>query len=196
MCGRFFQVCEGFESWEQLGMDGGRLALEPADEIRPSQLVSAVLEFDGKLCLRRMQWGLPHSGLSRPVINARSETLADKPMFRQALAHRRCLIPASGWFEWRREGAHKRPYRFEAPSPLFSFAGLWWPPAQSLPNGAVVLVTRGATPSLSKYHHRMPVALLGAGARNWLQRGEISGALEAFRVAALPSTGPTQGQLF
>lgn len=200
MCGRFFQACDGYDTREQLGMDGGTLELEPQREVRPTQLVSAVLELDGQLSLRQLQWGLPHPGLSRPVINARSETLADKPMFCQALAHRRCLVPASGWFEWRKEGSGKQAYRFSAPvsvpRPLFSFAGLWWPPAESLPNGALVLITQAATPCLSQYHHRMPVALLGPSARAWLQRGELGGGLSTFDVSAHPGGGPTQGQLF
>ncbi|BDY03781.1 SOS response-associated peptidase [Ferrimonas sp. YFM] len=198
MCGRFFQACDGYDTRDQLGMNGGTFELEPQGEIRPTHLVSAVLELDGQLSLRQFQWGLPHPGLSRPVINARSETLAEKPMFRQALARRRCLIPASGWFEWRKEGSGKQAYRFSAPrpAPLFSFAGLWWPPAESLPNGAVVLITQAATQNLSEYHHRMPVALLGAPARAWLQSGELGAALSCFDVAAHPGGGPAQGQLF
>ncbi len=177
-------------------MDGGTFELVPQEEIRPSQLVSALLELDGQLSLRRFQWGLPHPGLPRPVINARSETLAEKPMFRQALAHRRCLVPASGWFEWRKEGSGKQAYRFSASRSLFSFAGLWWPPAESLPNGAVVLVTQAATPALTDYHHRMPVALIGAPARAWLQSAELGSGLLSFHVLAHPGGGPTQGQLF
>ncbi|SDI98317.1 Putative SOS response-associated peptidase YedK [Ferrimonas sediminum] len=198
MCGRFFSLATGFDSCEQLGMDGLSFLLDACDDIRPSQLLGGVTLNQGQLQLRQLQWGLSHPSLSRPVINARSETLAEKPLFKEAYASRRCLVPASGWYEWRTEGGRKQPYRFVSARPLFSFAGLWWPATTSRPDGALVLVTQAATESLKAYHHRMPVLVRGAAARDWLQQGRMPQRLpDPVSVTAYHSTGqPIQGQLF
>ncbi|USD38406.1 SOS response-associated peptidase [Ferrimonas sp. SCSIO 43195] len=198
MCGRFFSQATGFDSREQLGMDGLSFQLDARDDIRPSQLLAGVTLDQDRLQLRQLQWGLSHPSLSRPVINARSETLAQKPLFKEAYAHRRCLVPASGWYEWRTEGARKQPYRFATGRPLFSFAGLWWPVTPARPQGALVLVTQAATESLQAYHHRMPVLVRGAAARNWLQQGQMPPPLaDPISVSAYhPKGQPIQRRLF
>ena len=98
--------------------------------IAPSQPILAVVN-DGKFKLKFFQWGLIPSWAKDPamgnrMINARAETLAEKPAYRSAFKRRRCIIPADGFYEWRKTGTSKQPYCFEVnDGQLFAFAGLW-----------------------------------------------------------------------
>ncbi|WP_423824093.1 SOS response-associated peptidase [Salinisphaera sp. SPP-AMP-43] len=129
--------------------------------------------------LEAMYWGFIPSWDDigkRPVINARSEKCEGR-FWRQAFARRRCLIPASWWYEWQPQEHGKQPYAIQPSSgEPFCFAGIWaWP--KSLPGNhraagqaGCAIVTREAVPELASIHSRMPVALTEAGARRWLAR--------------------------
>lgn len=122
-------------------------------------------------------WGLIPTWAKDPaigpkLINARSETLDQKPSFRQAFQKRRCLIPANGFFEWqKRDDGEKQPYFFTADqTPLFAFAGLWesW---QSPDKGVIetcTILTQPATPEIAQIHSRMPVTVKPEFADQWL----------------------------
>jgi putative SOS response-associated peptidase YedK len=123
-----------------------------------------------------MRWGLvPHwadsPAIGAKLINARAETAADKPAFRDALARRRCLIPASGFYEWKREGKLRRPfYVRRADRRLLVLAGLWerWKP----PGGdwliSCSIVTTAANPPVAAIHDRMPVVVSREDHERWL----------------------------
>lgn len=125
-----------------------------------------------------VEWGLVPPWMkqrptSRPMINARSETVADKPAFRAAYRRRRCLVPASGWYEWRSVGpGPKQPVFIHVPdAPLIAFAAIWerW----HGPDGGnwletVAIVTRPALPSLAPLHPRMPLVLHPGDYAPWL----------------------------
>jgi len=124
----------------------------------------------------RMRWGLIPGWWSQPnlptaTINARSEEAAVKPMWRSALRHSRCLVPALGWYEWRVEPAGKVPYyiHLRGSAGLY-FAGLWseWknPAGELQPSFAIL--TRAASPELAPLHDRMPVVLPPAAWDDWL----------------------------
>ena len=116
-----------------------------------------------------MKWG--YSGYGNTVINARSETAFEKPMFRKSMQERRCLLPASGYYEWRRTpsgGKSKQKYAlYRAGQPTIFMAGLWREEqGERLP--VFVILTKAAGPGIADIHDRMPVILPEAGFRRTL----------------------------
>jgi putative SOS response-associated peptidase YedK len=151
--------------------------------IAPSQPI-AVVSNDGPPQVQFFRWGLVPSwakdaAIGNRMINARSETLAAKPMFRTALKRRRCLIPADGFYEWKRlpDGKTKVPMhiRLKGGKP-FAFAGLWdrWtaPDGSELPT--CTIITGKPNELVRSIHDRMPVILTGQACRDWIAPGEIS----------------------
>jgi putative SOS response-associated peptidase YedK len=129
-----------------------------------------------------MKWGLvPHwtrdlRTAKRPI-NARAETLSEKPSFAGLLKNRRCLVPASGFFEWKKEGSKKIPFYLHLPkSPLFAFAGLYdrW----NDPEGKLILtytiITSEPNDLVAKIHNRMPSILLRDNEDRWLSKSPLS----------------------
>ena len=180
MCGRFTLTADISalqESFPWLGIPPG---LEPRYNIAPTQPV-AVVPNDGKNRLDFYTWGLIPSWAKDPsigsrMINARAETLAEKPSFRSAFRRRRCLVLADGFYEWRSDGGKSKTpmyIRLEDGSP-FAFAGLWeiW----NAPDGSQVLstaiITTEPNPLMAKIHNRMPVILPERAYPLWLQAGE------------------------
>jgi putative SOS response-associated peptidase YedK len=107
-----------------------------------------------------------------PIINARSETAPAKPAFREAFRRRRCIVPADGFYEWRREGGGKAPYFFRLHNDRpFALAALWeeWHPRAGETVQTFCLLTTGANALLAPIHDRMPVMLDEAGAARWLE---------------------------
>jgi putative SOS response-associated peptidase YedK len=147
----------------------------PRFNIAPTQSVIVVSD-DGQRRLVQMRWGLIPSWAKDPsigdrMINARAETLAEKPTFRAALKRRRCIIPADGFYEWQKLGKVKQPVRIVLKSrEPFGFAGLWeqW----ISPNGegifSCTIVTTAANELLKAVHDRMPVILTRDAEAAWL----------------------------
>jgi putative SOS response-associated peptidase YedK len=167
MCGRFAlfsylrQLAEefGIEDYDEDDV-GGRY------NVAPSQRVLAVVNEGEGNRFQLLRWGLiPHWAKGpkpRYMINARGETVADKPMFRTALRHRRCLIVADGFYEWRKSGATKTPmYIKDASGRPWGFAGIYeyWntPEGDEVPTCAII--TTEANEVMSKVHHRMPAII-------------------------------------
>jgi putative SOS response-associated peptidase YedK len=130
--------------------------------IAPTQEIAVVVETDAGRALEMMRWGLIPSWskdpkLGPPLFNARSETVAEKPSFRTALRRRRCLIPADGFYEWKKEGKLKLPFYIRRPDEQpFAFAGLWeqWQDVTSC-----TVLTTTANDLMKPLHDRMPVIL-------------------------------------
>lgn len=127
-------------------------------------------------------WGihLPNRGGSgsRYVINARSEEVAAKPLFRQSFAERRCLVPANGFYEWTKIGNTKQPYYFSLPGgALFSFAGLWSLDQENRPTYVILTTTANAT--VAPIHDRMPVIVGPESYSEWLAPGHLAEASAA-----------------
>jgi putative SOS response-associated peptidase YedK len=151
--------------------------------IAPTQMVAAVRAQgpDKSRELALLKWGLVPSWATDPamgsrLINARAESVADKPSFRSAFKRRRCLILADGYYEWKAIGKAKQPYlihrRDDQP---FAFAGLWefWRPdpnAESLES--CTIITTSASPAIQKVHDRMPVILHRCDYDAWLDPGK------------------------
>ena len=142
MCGRFTNRFTWKELHERLDLVGTPLNLRPRYNVAPSQDVAVARATEGGRILSMLRWGMIPSWARDPAIghklvNARSETVAEKPSFRSAFRHRRCLIPADGFYEWQRRGGTRQPWLFglRDGAPLV-FAGLWerW----TVPEGAAL----------------------------------------------------------
>ncbi len=126
--------------------------------------------------LERMQWGLVPSWSKefRPAfssINARAETVAEKPLYRGPYKKHRCLVPASGFYEWQKRGDAKQPFFFQVPDrPNFSFAGLFdiWYDSAGTPHKSYTIITTAANEALEGVHDRMPVILDEAEEGAWI----------------------------
>ena len=187
MCGRY-SLTSAPEAMRQLfDLDGPLLNLEPRYNIAPTQDAPVIRARDGgKRELAMLRWGLvpswskdgPDSGYS--MINARAETVADKPAYRGAFKDRRCLVPADGFYEWKKVGKEKQPFRFTmADGAPFLLAGLWarWrrPDGSDLQSFTIIVTT--PNPLVAQVHDRMPVILDRAGAAQWLKGGARDGLL-------------------
>jgi putative SOS response-associated peptidase YedK len=177
MCGRFTLYAKGEILAAEFGVPAPGEA-SPRYNIAPSQDVAAVRAspVGGAREMARLRWGLVPSWAKDPaignrLINARSETVREKPSFRNAFRRRRCLIPASGFYEWRRNERGKQPFYVRMrDGRVFAFAGVWdrW----ESPEGGVIescaILTTGANAVLAPIHDRMPVILERAQYERWL----------------------------
>lgn len=169
MCGRYRLSRRKHILEERFDADFGGEDWAPRYNIAPTQPVPVVRQHpkEPKRVLTLMRWGLipawaKHASGAAGMINARSETAASKPAFRGPLKLRRCLIPADGFYEWRRMGAGKQPFCFEVTDgELFAFAGLWdgWrdPNGQWIRSCSILTTTPNAITAI--VHDRMPVIL-------------------------------------
>ena len=173
-CGRFnltepaaVQARFGFVDWHER-------RIQPRFNIAPSQDILTLVQSPGSPPFAQdAKWGLaPHwleSGSGKPPINARAETMASSVLFRGALARTRCLIPATGYFEWRAnpDGAGKTPMHIQLKSgEPFAFAGLWTVGKDGRPTAAII--TTQANERMRSIHTRMPVILRREDELLWL----------------------------
>ena len=197
MCGRFGlfvtpEVLEEYFSLTDLAAD----APQPRYNLTPGQAVAAVREHDGRRRLDALQWGLvpfwaKDVSIGRRLVNARLDSIAAKPAFREAWQRRRCLIPASGFYEWSEpRGGRKRPYFIRsAGEPLLALAGLWerWRTPAGEKFETCVIVTTDANAQLVRIHDRMPLLIPRDAHALWLDpRSSIEEVLKlALRPPAL-----------
>lgn len=179
MCGRFTNDAtpERVEKEFKVGkLNPG--VFKPRFNIAPQQMIGAVIESGGERRAESFRWGLIPSwakddAIGNKLINARAETLAEKPSFKNAFRARRCIIPASGFYEWQKKGAGgKQPFYFYLKEKqVFGFAGLWeeWLDKES---GELVetctIITTEANAVLEPVHDRMPVILKAEDYDEWL----------------------------
>ena len=166
MCGSYSLIADLGALAERFEFDGDCLGHTPSYNIAPTQMALTVTNGDGRHA-SHMRWGLIPSWAKRAsvgnrMINARAETVAERPSFRTALRRRRCLVLADGFYDWQRNGASRRPMRITVESgEPFAFAGLW--DAWRDPSGGTVrsctIITTAANELLSPIHDRMPVIL-------------------------------------
>jgi putative SOS response-associated peptidase YedK len=174
--------------------------LSPRYNIAPTQSVPVVRAASGGVrSLAMLHWGLvprwaKERAIGNRMINARAETLAEKPAYRDAFRRRRCLVLADGWYEWQAAPGGKQPWfiRMRDGNP-FGFAGLWerWQdPATGEPLESCTVVTTDASESIRSIHDRMPAILPGPAWEPWLDpafadTGKLSEALGPFDRNAL-----------
>ena len=197
MCGRFAFYSPA-EATAALFGAAGALDLEPRYNVAPTQYVAAIrnAETGGERELVALRWGLvpfwaKDPSIGNRMINARAETVAEKPAYRAAYRRRRCLVLADGFYEWHKEGAGKTPYFISlASGEPFAFAGLWerW---ESKTSDDIIesatLITAGATDFMSRLHHRMPVILEPGTADSWLAARE---EIDASGLVVFADLGP------
>ncbi|MEM0907160.1 MAG: SOS response-associated peptidase [Pseudomonadota bacterium] len=175
MCGRY-QLTLPLEALSDLfQVDNDAEAYPPRYNIAPTQPIHVVRAATGSgRALTLMRWGLIPSFVKDPkdfplLINARSETAAEKPAFRNAVRRRRALIPATGFYEWRREGKVKQPFFF-APQRPIAFAGIWetWcgPNGEEMETAAILTAAAEGVPA--EYHDRMPLTVPESAFSDWL----------------------------
>ena len=151
--------------------------------IAPTQPVPIVRINAGNKEFALVRWGLVPSWQkefpsSQPLINARAETLLEKPSFKKATMRRRCLMPANGFYEWQRtKGTTPKPYLIQQKDGgLFAMAGIWehWQDANGNELESAAIITTQANQTLAPIHHRMPVILDKAAQARWLNVTEFS----------------------
>ena len=176
MCGRYTLKTDITRLQDRFSFDTPDVAYTPSYNVAPSQQVLAVVSSDGGTRTELLRWGLVPSWAKDPkvghrLINARAETVAEKPSFRRALRKRRCLILADGFYEWRRDGERKIPMyiRLQSQEP-FAFAGLWerWQTLASEPLLTCTILATTANTFMQPIHQRMPVIPDSASKVLWL----------------------------
>ncbi|MFN3412669.1 MAG: SOS response-associated peptidase [Thermoanaerobaculum sp.] len=175
MCGRFVQATPGEVIAEVFGLSEVS-ELAPRYNVAPSQEAAVVRAEAGGRKLAFCRWGLIPSWAKDPaignrLINARAETLGEKPSFRRALVYRRCVIPATGFYEWKLEAGTKVPYffRLQSEKPM-ALAGLWerWQPPEGPPMVSFTIITTEANEFMKAVHDRMPAILPQEALSVWL----------------------------
>jgi len=177
VCGRFALSTPPTEIAENFGLDEVP-RLEPRFNVAPGQRIASISQSgeDRRSVLSLRRWGLVPSWakdekIGNRLINARAETVAEKPAFRSALRRRRCLVPADGFYEWSGSKGAKQAYflGFEGRA-LFAFAGLWeqWTHPDGAPLESCTLLTTAAAEQLRVLHDRMPVIVDPADYGLWL----------------------------
>lgn len=191
MCGRYALTSPPAVIAERFGLAWAP-DVPPHYNIAPSQTIPVVRKTGQGRELAFLRWGLIPSwakdaSIGMKLINARGETLGDKPAFRNAYRHRHCLVPADAFYEWKPVAGRKQPYCIRMrDQALFGMAGLWehW----VAPDGQVVesctIVTVDANATVAELHDRMPLILAPADYDAWLGAGT--------KEAALPRAVPAE----
>ncbi|MGR8947782.1 MAG: SOS response-associated peptidase [Gammaproteobacteria bacterium] len=149
---------------------------QPRYNIAPSQDSLVCIATAGTLVMKAMRWGLiPHwakdQKIGNKLINARAETVAEKPSFRNAFKRRRCLVFSDGYYEWTKQGSRKQPvYVRPTDRKIIAFAGLWeqWQPDGQPPLQTFTIITTNSNADIAALHHRMPVTLMPGDCARWL----------------------------
>ena len=165
MCGRFTLTTTADELHRRFGVHVmGTLA--PRWNIAPSQASLILIQSGLELSAKQAEFGLKAGPDGKRLINARAETVQEKPTFRQAYTASRCLVPASGWYEWAGKG---KPFHVQlTDARVMAFAGLYFAPPQRNQRGQFVILTTAAEGELAVVHHRSPLVLPATRWQTWL----------------------------
>jgi len=174
MCGRYMLARDAQSLADEFGITAPE-RLAPRYNIAPTQPALIVREVDRRRVATLVRWGLvpfwaDDIAIGNRMINARAETVAEKPAFRAAFRRRRCLVPADGYYEWQTRDGRKQPYLIApADGGCFALAGLWelWQ-RDGNELETMSLLTCGANQTLSAIHDRMPVVIARADYATWL----------------------------
>jgi putative SOS response-associated peptidase YedK len=199
MCGRFAQQRPASELAEIFAAEPLAEELGPRFNVAPTDEAFVVVQRDEQRAITAYRWGLiPHWAdnpkVASRAFNARVESVATSPTFRDALARKRCLVPVDVFYEWRRDGAVRQPYTIgRADGRPLVFAGLWdgWrDPATETVRRTFTIITTTPNETMAPIHDRMPVILADDDWATWIDprlsdRGEILGLLSARREPEL-----------
>lgn len=194
MCGRYSFILEDELIRERFGVTVRSAIYKARYNCAPSQKLAVISNEDPGI-LSIYQWGLipfwaKEKTIGNKLINAKSETILEKPSFRNSFRHRRCLVPADGYYEWKKD-ADKTPFRItlKDKSP-FAFAGIWdrWTDPAGEPVDSFSIITTASPPGMIEIHERMPVILDPENEKRWLGKtneDELIGMLKAFPTEKL-----------
>ena len=175
MCGRYSLAPE--ESREIMDIIRQVQGNFKTGEIFPTDPVPVLMEAGDQLAPEVMVWGYPGvGGKGRSIINTRSETALERPMFRQSVLRRRCVFPTTGFYEWGQADGQKRKYRFQLPGRdrALYLAGLW---NDYGGQRRCVILTTAANPSMAGIHDRMPLVLEREQLAEWVHSPQAAGDL-------------------
>ena len=203
MCGRYYLDTLPESLMEYFSISSTP-SLAASYNIAPTDSCPIVVSGTGGRRMGYARWGLIPAWakdlkIGSRMINARSETAAQKPAFREAWSKRHCLVPASGFYEWRRQGGHKQPYLIKpANGDLLAFAGLWerWPDPSGSPLVSFTILTTESNRLIATLHDRMPVIVSPADQAGWLEaRGADGRELMAPCSEDLLTYGPVSTEV-
>jgi len=167
----------------------------PRDYITPAGPMEIIKGEHGEPHFALVRWGLvpgwsKEMRSGRPLINARAETVLEKPSFKGAMKHRRCLIPADGYFEWQGDTpGKKQPFHITCPDHgLFAFAGIWehWMASDGSELESAAIITTVANDTVAPIHHRMPVVIAPDNYTQWLDSENVMSTQAAKLLVAAP----------
>jgi len=179
VCGRFVSASPATDVAAYFGaeLDGG-VGLEPSFNVAPTNDVYAVLVAEGRRRLAALRWGLippwaADAKIGNRMINARSETVAESKAYRRPFRARRCIVPATGFYEWVPVPGerHRQPvYIRRVDDEPLAFAGLWerWKRSEGEPVRSTTIITGPANDRIAEVHHRMPIVLPPSAWEQWL----------------------------
>jgi len=193
MCGRYTLAAGTPELVEAFDVPVPDFDVVPRFNIAPGQEALVVAEDRRGRRAGLLTWGLVPSWTDepgKPLINARSESVLTRPSFREAFERRRCLVPADGFYEWRRSGDRKVPFWIHPrEGGLMSFAGIWerWSRPGAEPRHTFAILTMPASQDVASIHDRMPVVISEGDRAEWLDRGtEGAAAMALVKRSAAP----------
>ena len=193
MCGRY-AITTAPEAMRALFRYLNQPNFPPRYNVAPTQPVPIVRVFEGQREFALVRWGLIPSWVKDPrtftlLINARGESVNDKPAFKNAMKRRRCLFPADGFYEWKRSSARSQPYfvRLKSGQPM-AFAGLWesWMGPNGEEQETAAIVTTRASASIAHIHDRMPVIVPPEAFDFWLDPN-VDGEMASAVIAPAPA---------
>lgn len=217
MCGRYIFAEEAVKLYERYGVKKGsknkQLHLEAKYNIAPGSLVPVITRESPNL-IKIMRWGLiPHWAkdpkIGYKLINARAESIDTKPSFRSSFKHKRCLIPATGFYEWKKTSHEKLPYLIQFKTRgIFSFAGIYdiWKDVEGVGFETFTIITTKPNKLVEPMHNRMPVILEKKYEDSWLdEKTDINKLLdmlkpypgqelEAYKVSTKVNSPKNQGK--
>lgn len=180
MCGRFSLVEAIYDLQQYYAFEMREdFIYTPNQNLSPSQKAAAIVQLNGKRYPASFRWGLippfaKDEKIGYKTFNARSETVAEKPSFRKAFASKRCLIPATSFYEWKKSGKEKQPYEIKRrDGDPITFAGLWesWRNGDDIVRSFTILTTE-PNDLMADIHNRMPVILERNDFNQWLNPEE------------------------
>ena len=179
MCGRFSLTANEAELNLRFELEGGTAPYVPRYNGAPTQLLTVITNQSPRQ-LSQLRWGLipPWArdvSIGNKMINARAETITEKPSFRAPLLSRRCLVPSDGFYEWQQD-EKKQPYRIGVKNmPVFSMAGLWerWKSPEGEQVDTFCIITTAANDFMKTIHDRMPVILQLRDEKLWLSGSNL-----------------------
>ena len=192
MCGRKTLTKGKLEILEELAIDEWEEDFDPSFNIAPTHKSPILRNIQNKRVVNMMNWGLipswsKDSKFAAKMINARSETLFEKPSFKRLIPRQRCIVISDGYFEWQKTSTGKIPHYIHSKDhSLMQMAGLWdmWKPHEGPPLLSYTVITTTPSDQLSHIHHRMPVILTEKNVINWLgnaiQSNEIADLLKPY----------------